>query len=875
MSLSCPQCGRLHSEFDPRCLSCGTPLPTSTVAEPSAGFPAASAAAALGPGSRLDRFELLAELGRGGMGVVYRARDTELGREVALKLLSGRGERRHRERVLREARAVAALDHPAIGTLYEVGAATAGSFLVLALYEGRTLAAELAERGPLPPAEALAALEQLAGALAAAHAAGILHRDVKPSNVFRLPDGRLKLLDFGIALGPEDDRGASSGHRPIGTAAYMAPERLRGEESGGAADVFSLGVLGWEAATGGHPFDLERPGWLERLATGQPAPVTEPGADFPPGFAALLRQCLAADPAARPDAATLAERLAALAGQLRRPAAPPPAFGRGPRLVAAGAALLGLATAAFFLLRPGPNRVVAVLPPHVAGTPGAGAGENDRLAANLEATTFRTLLQLEGLEALDRNLARQATLDPVAAARAMAADETLAWEASCPGVDLCRATVWRRDAAGRVLGSESLELSESGDALSARAAAAALRRVYGERRLKGGPAPAEPEPGVYQAFLELRTALDRRRVSPEEALERLAALRREAPPLPELAALEAGLCRFLLARDREEKWLARGLEVVTAGLEGSPADPTLLAVRVDLLLQARRLDQARAALATLERSGAGLAEVFTRRARLAEAEGRPEEALALLERLARDRPAAYFLLSLANLEERLGRNAEARAHLEQATEKAPENVAARAQLAGLDLSEGRLENAAEGWRRLVELAPTGDALGNYGLALMLLRRYGEAEAAYRRALALAPRQAETRLNLADALELLGRRDEAAGLYRDLVAEPPADFGDSWQLWAVRAQAAAQLGQPAEARAALAEMLRRAPENGAAALSAALVHTLLGDHPAALAEARRAAAAGNGGVWLELPFFDPLAAELEAAGLRRPAASAQG
>ena len=867
MSLACPECGRLHSEFDPRCLDCGTPLPTSTSPEPR------PAAASLGAGGRLDRFEILGELGRGGMGVVYRARDLELGREVALKLLSHDDrDVADRKRVMREARVLAALDHPAIGTLYEVGASPAGSFLVLALYQGRTLAAELADRGALPPDEALAILGQLAGALAAAHGAGILHRDVKPSNVFRLPDGQVKLIDFGIARVAGPGEGSASGEGPpIGTAAYMSPERIFGEPNGEAADIWSLGVLGWELAAGRHPFDIERPGWLERIAAAKSErPALPPGT--PQALVALLDSCLAEEPQARPSAAEVAGALAEIGEELRRPptVAPPPQK-RRPLLAVAG--MLAAAAAAVYLLWPAQPLLVTVLEPQVEGQ--LAAGDRDRLAANLDATSWRTLLRLPGIEALDRNLARQAKGEPVAVARATAADETVGWEVQCPGVDLCNARLLRRDAQGRVLGSESLELSASADTLSARAASAALRRVYPNLKAKDDFGEAEPSADFYPRYLELRAAIDHRRISPEKALEELAALRAQESPPPELSALEAGLCRFLLARDRDEKWLARGLAAVEEGLARAPGDSGLLAARFDLLLESKQLPKARHALEAVEASGAGLSQLLIRQARLAEAEGRPQEALARLRRLVKDRPAAAFLLTLANLEERLGKNAEARAHLEQAIERAPENVAARAQLAGLDLSEGRLERAVSGWKNLVEIAPTGDALGNYGLSLMLLRRYPEAEAIYRRALKLDPRQAETRLNLADALSLLGRREEAAALYRGLVAEKPAPIGAGWQLSAVRAQAFAQLGATGEARAALAEMLAIAPDNAAAATSAALVLTLLGDHPSAMKQARRAAAAGNGKVWFELPFFDPLAAELRAQGLRGPTAPDQG
>jgi predicted ATPase/serine/threonine protein kinase len=222
-------------------------------------------AAPLGPagallsGCILGSYEVLSPIGAGGMGEVYLARDTRLGRNVAIKLLPG-SHRLDSERVRRferEARAASALNHPNIITIYDIGACDAGRFIVMEMVEGRTLR-EILEGGP-----ALASLAPIGGqivkALAVAHAAGIIHRDIKPANIMVRKDGYVKVLDFGLARLVHEGEGLPSLDVTdpgcvLGTTAYMSPEQARGEALGAPSDVFSLGIVFYEMATGRHPF---------------------------------------------------------------------------------------------------------------------------------------------------------------------------------------------------------------------------------------------------------------------------------------------------------------------------------------------------------------------------------------------------------------------------------------------------------------------------------------------------------------------------------------------------------------------------------------------------------------------------------------------
>ncbi|HET9596341.1 MAG TPA: serine/threonine-protein kinase, partial [Anaeromyxobacteraceae bacterium] len=246
----------------------------------------------LQPGDVVGRFEILREIGRGGFGVVYEALDCQLARSVAFKTLRPAlaGHDFSADWILKEAEAVARLDHPCIVTLYDVGRCESGPYLVEELLRGETLEHRLG-RGPLRARDAVPIALELARGLAHAHSRGVLHRDLKPSNVFLTEDGRVKLLDFGLAhlLGTRGVQGA-------GTPGYMAPEQLRGEEVDARADVFALGATLYRALAGRAPF-LVKDGRSASL-DGAPPPAFPGGT--PARVEALLLRCLARDPAERP-----------------------------------------------------------------------------------------------------------------------------------------------------------------------------------------------------------------------------------------------------------------------------------------------------------------------------------------------------------------------------------------------------------------------------------------------------------------------------------------------------------------------------------------------------------------------------------------------
>ena len=262
-------------------------------------------------GSRLGPYRVDQVLGTGGMGIVYDGWDTRLERAVAIKVLpAGFAQGEAKERFLREARAASALDHPNICSIHDIGSSDDGRpYLVMARYQGETLRQRL-DRGPLSIDEGCALACQVARGLDRAHAAGIVHRDIKPGNIFITEHGEVKILDFGLAK-MADDAGLTLTGALIGTPAYMAPEQVRGESVDARTDIWAFGVVLFEMMAGRRPFRTGKGvGSLFAALEVEPDLLTRFCADAPSEIVDLLNRCLAKDPAARPQ--TMGQILRAL-----------------------------------------------------------------------------------------------------------------------------------------------------------------------------------------------------------------------------------------------------------------------------------------------------------------------------------------------------------------------------------------------------------------------------------------------------------------------------------------------------------------------------------------------------------------------------------
>jgi tRNA A-37 threonylcarbamoyl transferase component Bud32 len=334
-----------------------------------------------------ERYHTLARLGSGAFGEVYRAHDSALGRDVAVKrirleaFVEPSQLEDAKQRFRREARLAARLRHANIVTTHDIVEAPSTSFIVMELVEGKTLQALLQERGRLPLDETIALISQVAAALDHAHASQVIHRDVKPANIMIEPGGHVKVMDFGIAK-LETGTNLTATGSIMGTPNYMSPEQAKGMKVDGRSDIFSLGCVLYECLTGTKPFQGESVSViLVKILTEEPPPVDFTATRLPTEIGAVLKRATAKDPAARyASGAELVEALRT-AGQTTlvsaptagRVVVPPPPSSSGPAAVAAAPATPAANTS-------------AVRPARSAGRPGLGLGGAGLLVAALLAT---------------------------------------------------------------------------------------------------------------------------------------------------------------------------------------------------------------------------------------------------------------------------------------------------------------------------------------------------------------------------------------------------------------------------------------------------------------------------------------------------------
>jgi serine/threonine protein kinase/Flp pilus assembly protein TadD len=356
------------------------------------------AAAEVQPGQTVaGKYRIVRKLGRGGMGVVYEAEDLRLKRTVALKFLPPglTMDPEARERFIHEARAASSLDHPNICTIHEVDEAEGGGlYIAMACYSGESLKDKLS-RGALEPGEAIRIASEVAEGLAKAHEHGIVHRDIKPGNIMVTSDGLAKILDFGLAKLAGEARMTVTG-TTVGTVAYMSPEQARGDEVDARTDIWSLGVVLYEMATGALPFgrDSDR-AILNAIVHEEPRPVKDVRAGFPAELVHIIRKALAKDPDKRyASAREIAGELRGLREAMRArafPTAKKLSFRRRPKPVWIAAGTLSLAAV-----------VVAVW---LLGKPGLAFENRDKLmVADVENLTGDPVFDLALRTAIEADL---------------------------------------------------------------------------------------------------------------------------------------------------------------------------------------------------------------------------------------------------------------------------------------------------------------------------------------------------------------------------------------------------------------------------------------------------------------------------------------
>ena len=846
---------------------------------------------------RIGVYSVQGRLGRGGMGEVFLAWDERLERRVAIKRIRQDSDLspEQRERFRREARMAARLSHSAIVQIHDLVTEGDEDAIVMEYVEGRTLAQRLAG-GRLKTAEALRLSLEIATGLAAAHEAGLIHRDLKSANVIVTGDGHAKILDFGLArpVGLSDDTSLTRQGIVVGTLLSMSPEQARGQELDERSDLFSLGVLLYEMLAGRSPFQgKDAVEVLHRVVYEPPPDLRSLRPDLAPELESLLDRLLAKDRQLRPGSAReVIAALESLPASLVAGAAdslsdlptsaeprwrePVPAVRSHRRAVLAGAAvvLLAAVAAAAWLGRPAAPLRVAVARPEVR--PAAGDEQLGLAASGVLAASLSGLAALEDIAPVDPREASRGGTSPVEMAHTAAADEVLIATLEREG-GLARVSLRRvRGSDGAVLWTETFRVpSDPGSLpLLADAVSVRLRRAYPGHDPRPGAPTLDVRDEDYAAFLEIRQRIDRGDAPLAPELARLEEVIRRSPRFLEGQILAARVAHSLYQTGHEPADLDRASRLVRQSLELAPDDPRPLLLEVRIALAAGREEQAEELLGRIDRLLPGDPEVLPLKALLAEQKGRPFEALEALRAAAEQVPSWQNLYRLAALEAKLGHIEEARARIAEILRQAPDNLWAREQLGHLELLYGDLARAEQIYLDSVRVAPER-AWHNLGVVRFLRGRYPEAAVAYRRALENDPGDVSSLLNLADTEVELGHREEAEALYRRALArlaESAPEDGLGPRESIQRAQCLARLGRTREAVEIAQDAVRRSPDEPQILLLSAFVHHLAGDRSSALNNAQAALEKGIQPRWFTGSAVRSLREDPELRPLLQPAAS---
>ena len=818
------------------------------------------------------------------MGEVFLAYDDRLDRLVAIKRMRPEALRdpSRRERLRREARAAARLSHPNVVQVYDLEEdEERGDAIVLEYVQGQTIA-ELLRAGPLPVEQAVELAGQVAEGLAAAHAAGLVHRDLKAENVVVTAEGRAKILDFGLVkpLDPGADSTVTEHGAVLGTYRAMAPEQAEGVEVDARADLFSLGVLLYEMLTGRSPFQGATPvATLRNLTGAAPRPLEEVRPELPGDLAGLVHSLLEKDPERRPagarevvarlrgstmvSAGALAPQVAPSRPATEREETSALSTLRRPWRTLAGAVgvLVLLAAASAWIVsetglgRQEPLRVAVPKPVIAEGAEGLDLAVSGTLVAIL-----RGLLSFKGVTPIEPSQIGDLEGGPADVARAVSADEVLAasLEASGPRAAYLSLRRLRRD--GTLVWTDRILVPTTPDSplVLANGVAASLHRGYADQELREGVPSLEVRPEDYAEFLAIWQRLEAGRSAWAPELERLDQVTASSPRFLEAQLQAATLALNLYEDTRDLEYQRRARAAVEAARSLSPAYPRLLATDFRVALSEGDWSRAESTLAELEEAVPGDPIVDLQRSRLAEARGDLRAAISLLLDLVERRPTWRDLMRLAGLELKASDVAAARRHLEQAIAMVPRNTWPVAKLGELELIYGDLRRAEKIYQDLVAAGPQRSDLTNLGLVRFLLGDYAGAADSYRKARALEPGHPAVLLNLAEAEWALGRRTEALDLFAQALAAleqkgtgSPLNPVDR----CLEAQCRVRLGQSRQAVAIAHEVLQKHPQDADVTYQAALVFALAGEDSSAQALAGKALEMGIRSRWFRVPGFE--------------------
>ena len=792
-------------------------------------------------------------LGDGGMGSVWLADDTRLHRRVALKVLRAarQEDTAGRERLMREARAAAAINHPHIATVYDVIEVDGDIAIVLEYVEGETLRSAIAN-GPMPIERVLDIGVQLTKAIVAAHAQGVIHRDLKPANVIITPDAQVKVLDFGIArlisldttltVGADTIGGAGL----LGTPAYAAPEQMLSSAVDERADLYALGVILFELASGRRPFAGNDAVALTAAKLGEVAPtLSSVGVNAPVPFESLVAALLERNPAQRPSSAVeVLGTLRALAGMPTTGTLPAPRPRTGRWLAAAALLCIVTVVAVISLMAPRRGETGSPTPPVVAVLPLRNTtvdASKDFLAAGLSESLIASLASSPALIVLSRAVVANAVStagDSSTAVKDLGAEYVVDGSLQQSGEQL-------RVAINVVQGNRSI-WGGTFDGTIARVFELQTRMALGVSEalsIRPGAQPGPPalNPKALEAYWKGHAFLDRWDVKGNVDAA-ISAFGEALADDPKSALAHAGLGvaywrKYMDTRDPES---ARAS--VDSGSKAAALEPDRPEVRYALAVSlagtgrreeaVKELRQALALRPTFDDARRKLGEVLAQ-------QGKIDEAVAEFQRAIAMRPrfwGGYSDLGLALLG--AARYAEAAKAFEQVVALQPDNHMGHQQLGSVYQMLGDAPKAIAAYEKALAIRPSIGAYSNIGMLHHLNGDYARAVTAYQQALALRPNVASTHRNLGDAFQKLGRKEEARRAYLAAVERAETDLAvnpTSARTLAALAVYLVKAGRTTEGLGRMAAALRLAPDDVQVRYRAAVVNSLAGRADAALDE----------------------------------------
>ncbi len=743
----------------------------------------------LSGGERLGFYEVLAPLGSGGMGEVYRALDTRLQREVAIKILpeAFADDAERLARFEREARLLAALNHPAIATVHGLEHDGARRYLVMELVEGETLAARL-NAGPLPVPDVLRLGRQIAEGLEAAHARGVVHCDLKPANIALTPDGRVKLLDFGLARAFAPERSEQDASRSptitadiaprgsiFGTVSYMSPEQARGREIDKRTDIWAFGCVLYEMLTCRKAFAGETvPDTLGLIFEADPDWGALP-AKTPAGVKELLRRCIQKDPNRRlRDVGDARIELDdSISGQTHElPETEVRSARRRRRRLVLGAAAVLLAGAAFWLIletrRPAAgagDRSLAVLPfRNLTNMP-----EGELLGLAMADTVSVRLANVPGLQVVTPRAAVEAGENDsnfARVARRLGANRLVAGTLQREN-ERYRITYRLLDADGRQLAANAFDGAEL-FILQDRVADGVVRDLRLRRGARRTPTPSGLDTVADQErYLQAIGLLQRydRRDGVERAVQILGKLADEKPQsaLVQAALGRAALAMFDFTKDRS--WADRAAVASDAARVLDPGLPEVDIIMGETFLVTGRSKEAVEAFRRGLAASPDKVDALLGLGRAAEAAGDDRTAEDAFRRAAALQPSFAVFNQLGALHADRGRWSEAAAMFRRAAEVAPDSYRAYSNLGGVSVLGCDFGTALPALRKALELKPDDPiAASNLGLTQLWTGRPGEAVATLETASRNAPANFQVWGAFGDALAETGAKERAAQAY---------------------------------------------------------------------------------------------------------------